>query len=137
MERGFMIRTLVCLCLVATTFAFAAVTAGDVASHKERMDTAEDLKADLKDALDAGFAAKAAQSADDLAKVLEQEEQYWIKTKLGDAIKLAKNNWSDSKQIAEDAKAGKIDDAKQVYKQLEKTCTECHGLHPEQRVKPE
>ncbi len=132
-----MIRKLVCLCLVATTFAIAAVTARDIASHKERMDTAEDLKADLKDALDAGFAAKAAQSADDLTKVLEQEEQYWIKTKLDDAIKLATTNLSDSKQISADAKAGKIDDAKTVYKQLEKTCTECHGSHPEQRVKSE
>jgi siderophore synthetase component len=132
-----MIRKLVCLCLAATSLAIASVAAGDVASHKERMDTAEDLKADLKDALDAGFAAKAAQSADDLTKILEQEEQYWIKTKLDDAIKLAKTNVSDSKQISADAKAGKIDDAKTVYKQLEKTCTECHGLHPEQRVKPE
>jgi membrane carboxypeptidase/penicillin-binding protein len=132
-----MIHKLVCLCLVATSFAIASVTAGEVASHKERMDTAEDLKADLKDALDAGSAAKAGQSADELTKVLEQEEQYWIKTKLDDAIKLAQINMADSKQIATDAKAGKIDDAKTVYKQLEKTCTDCHGLHPEQRVKPE
>jgi CHAD domain-containing protein len=101
------------------------------------MDTAEDLKADLKDALDAGSAAKAGQSADELTKVLEQEEQYWIKTKLDDAIELAKTNRSDAQQLATDAKAGKIDDAKTVYKQLEKTCTDCHGLHPEQRVKPE
>jgi membrane carboxypeptidase/penicillin-binding protein len=132
-----MIHKLVCLCLVATSFAIASVTADEVASHKERMDTAEDLKADLKDALDAGSAAKAGQSADELTKVLEQEEQYWIKTKLDDAIKLAQINMADSKQIATDAKAGKIDDAKTVYKQLQKTCTECHGLHPDQRVKPE
>ena len=132
-----MIHKLVCLCLVATSFAIASVTASEVASHKERIDTAEDLKADLKDALDAGSAAKAGQSADELTKVLEQEEQYWIKTKLDDAIKLAQINMADSKQIATDAKAGKIDDAKTVYKQLQKTCTECHGLHPEQRVKPE
>ncbi len=30
---------LVCFCLVATSFAIASVTGGDVASHKERMDT--------------------------------------------------------------------------------------------------
>lgn len=132
-----MIRKLVCLCLVTTSFAIAAVTAGDIATHKERMDTAEDLKADLKDALDAGSAAKTSQSAGELTKVLEQEEQYWIKTKLDDAIALAKSNLSDAQQIAADAKAAKIDDAKTAYKQLEKTCTECHGLHPEQRVNPE
>ena len=80
---------------------------------------------------------EAGQSADELTKVLEQEEQYWIKTKLDDAIALAKTNRSDAQQLATDAKAGKIDDAKTVYKQLEKTCTDCHGLHPEQRVKPE
>lgn len=45
-----MIHKLVCLCLVATSFAIASVTASEVASHKERIDTAEDLKADLKDA---------------------------------------------------------------------------------------
>lgn len=132
-----MVRKLVCLCLAATSFALASVTAGEVASHKERMDTAEDLKADLKDALEAGSAAKAGRSADELTKVLQQEEQYWIKTKLDDAIELAKTNLSDATQIAADAKAGKIDDAKIVYKQLEKTCTDCHSLHPEQRVKPE
>jgi hypothetical protein len=130
-----MIRKLVCVCLVSASLAIAAVTSSDVANHKSRMDAADDLKADLKDALDANFGPKAIQSADELTKLLEQEEQYWIKTQLDDAVKLARANTAASQQIATDAKAEHINDAKQAYKQLEKTCAECHDLHPERRVK--
>jgi cytochrome c553 len=123
--------------LASASLAIASVTASDVASHKNRMDTVEDLKANIKDALDANSGPKTIQSANELTALMEQEEQYWIKTQLDDVVKLIEANLAASKLIATDAKAGHIDDAKQAYKQLATTCTECHDLHPEKRVKQE
>ena len=49
--------------------------AHDVARHKEWMDTAQDVKDDLKDALDAKLAPKVVEDAAKLAGIGKQEER--------------------------------------------------------------
>ena len=108
-------------------------TADEIARHKEWMDRAQELKDDLKDALDSKAGKKAVQYADELAKTGAQEEAYWKRAKQEDTVKLAKENLDAAKQISVAAKDGDIGQALQAYSKLEATCRGCHDLHPEKR----
>jgi cytochrome c556 len=98
------------------------------------MDTAQDVKDDLKDALDAKLAAKILEDAAKLAGIGKQEEAYWKKAGQKDAIGLAQKNRAAAQQIAASAKAGHFDRTLQAYGDLEATCRACHDLHPEKRL---
>jgi hypothetical protein len=111
-------------------------SADDTARHKAWMDQAQELKDDLKDALDAKTAQKAAHYADELAKFGAREEAYWKRAKQADAATLANENLEASKQISAAARSGNIDQALQGYSKLEATCRGCHDLHPEKRSIP-
>jgi len=111
-----------------------AMTPDDVSRHKEWMDTAQDMKDDLKDALDAKLGPKAAEDAAKLAEIGKREEAYWRKAGQKDAIGMAQKNRAAAQQIAAAAKAGHFDQALQAYGNLETTCRACHDLHPEKRV---
>ncbi|MCU1235848.1 MAG: hypothetical protein JWP63_3815 [Candidatus Solibacter sp.] len=106
----------------------------DVSRHKKAMDQVQEWKDDLKDALDAKAAAKAAGLADKLAKAAAQEASLWNKAKQDDALKLANENLEESRQIFTRVKAGNFDQALQTYGRLEATCRACHDLHPEKRL---
>ena len=104
------------------------------ALHKQRMDTAQDTKDDLRDALDGKSRDKAAEPAQTLLKLAEQEETYWQKTKLDDAVKLAQQNVAESRAILGAVKEENFEQAAQAFQDLEKTCRACHDLHPEKRL---
>ena len=123
----------------ATLFllAFCCVMAEDEAArHKEWMDTAQDLTYDLKNALDAKSSAKTAESAKRLIKLGEQEEEYWTKAKLEDAVKLARQNLAATRAVAAAAKDGQFGRALQAYAELQTNCRSCHDLHFEKRLAP-
>ena len=111
-----------------------AMTPDEVSRHKEWMDTAQDGKDDLKDALDAKRAAKAVEDAAKLAAIGKQEEAYWRKAGQKDALGLAQKNRAAAREIGSSAKAGQFDKALQAYGDLEATCRACHDLHPEKRA---
>jgi len=111
-----------------------AVAADEAARHKEWMDKAQDLKYDLKDALDAKSSQKAAEPAEKLVKLGEQEEEYWTKAKLEDALNLARQSLAASRAVAAAAKDGQFDRALQAYAELETSCRACHDLHFEKRL---
>ncbi len=117
--------------------AFCCALAADEATrHKESMDEAQDLTYDLKDALDAKSSEKAAGPAEKLVKLGEQEEEYWTKAKLEDALKLAQQNLAASRAVAAAAKDGQFDRAQQAYAELETSCRTCHDLHFEKLLAP-
>lgn len=114
--------------------AGAAVTSGEAAAHKARMNDAQDLKADLKDALDAGATAKALGPAKKLVGLCREEEHYWTRAALSDAVELARKNLAEARQIASAVAGGRADEALAAYGKLETTCRACHDLHPEKRL---
>jgi cytochrome c556 len=121
----------------ATLFLLAfccAMGADEAARHKEWMDAAQDLTYDLKDALDGKSSEKAAAPAEKLVELGEQEEEYWTKAKLEDAVKLARQNLAASRAVAAAAKDGQFDRALQAYAELETSCRSCHDLHFEKRL---
>ena len=111
-----------------------AMAPDDAARHREWMDTAQDMKDDLKDALDAKLGPKVMEQAAKLAEICKLEEAYWKKAGQKDAIGLAQKNRAAAEQIAAAAKAGRFDQAFQAYGDLEATCRSCHDLHPEKRL---
>jgi hypothetical protein len=111
-----------------------AMALDDVARHKEWMDTAQDVKDDLKEALDAKVGPKAVEDAAKLAAIGKQEETYWKKAGQKDAIDLAQKNRSAAQEIGTAARAGHFEQALQAYGNLEATCRTCHDLHPEKRL---
>jgi len=111
-----------------------AAAEDETARHKESMDTAQDVKDDLKDALDAKSRDKALAPAEKLVKFAEQEEVYWQKKKLEDVVKLAQQNLAASRAIAGAVKEDRLDRAVQAFADLERTCRACHDSHPEKRL---
>jgi hypothetical protein len=111
-----------------------AIAADQAASHKEWMDAAQDFTYDLKDALDAKSSEKAAEPAEKLIKLGEQEEEYWTKAKIEDAVKLARQNLAISRAVAAAAKDGQFDRASKAYAELQTSCRTCHDLHFEKRL---
>ena len=122
------------LSLLPIAWLCLAMAPDDAARHKEWMDTAQDVKDDLKDALVAKLAPKAIEQAAKLAGIGKQEEAYWKKAGQKDAIDLARKNRAAAEQIAAAAKAGRFNQALQAYGNLEATCRACHDLHPEKRL---
>jgi cytochrome c556 len=121
------------LSLLLIAWLCLAMAPDDVARHKEWMDTAQDVKDDLKDALDAKLGPKVMEQAAKLAEICKLEEAYWKKAGQKDAIDLAQKNRAAAEQIATAAKAGHFDQALQAYGNLEATCRACHDLHPEKQ----
>lgn len=121
------------LIVFLTVAAGFSQNADDIAKHKGWMDQAQELKDDLKDALDSKAWQKAALQAEELAKLGAREEAYWTRAKQADAVQLAKQNLDASRRIRAAAKSGNADVALQAYSELEATCRQCHDLHPEKR----
>lgn len=127
-----MLRSLI-VCLLI--FTMLAIASDDAARHKERMDTAQDLKEDLKDALDAKSKEKAAEPAGKLIELGQLEEQYWKDAQIEDAVKLAQQNLAAARAIASSAQDGQFDRAQKSYETLETACRTCHDRHFEKRVR--
>jgi cytochrome c556 len=124
------------LVLVLLTAWCLAGRSNDAARHKEWMDAAQDVKDDLKDALDAKLAPKAVECAGKLTGTAKQEEAYWKKAGQKDALGLARQFRAASLRIEAAAKAARFDQALQAYGNLAATCRACHDLHPEKRLAP-
>jgi hypothetical protein len=114
----------------------AAAAQDEAARHKERMDTAQEVKDDLKEALDTKSREKAAEPAEKLVQFGEQEEEYWKQAKLEREVKLTQQGISASRAIAAAVKAEHFDEAVKAYEELESTCRACHDLHPQKRPAP-
>jgi hypothetical protein len=123
-----------CLMLLAST-AYC-VSTQDIAVHKQRMDTAQDTSYDLKDALDAKSAEKAAEPSEKLVEFGQQEEDYWKQVNLEDAVKLAQEGLNLARRISLAVKGGQFDEANKAYTALQANCRSCHDLHFEKRITP-
>ncbi len=109
--------------------------AWDSASHKVRMDAAQDLKDELSDALSARSVAAAAPLAGKLIDFSREEEQLWEASKLDDGINLARKNREAAEAIVKALAAADFSQAQAAFGRLEQTCRACHDLHLEKRTR--
>jgi hypothetical protein len=115
--------------------ATLTVSAADVAAHKARMDDAQNLSYDLKDALDAKDPVKAAEVDTQLTRLLEAEQAYWAKTELETPVNLALGNSDAAKVLADRVAVADWPGAEASYARLQAQCRNCHDLHPEKSVR--
>jgi hypothetical protein len=105
-----------------------------VARHKARMDSAQDVRDDLQDALDAKSSVKVAESAGKLVEFGQREREYWSAAGISAAVKLSQNNLEAARAIEVTAKAGNFEGARAAFVHLNDTCRACHDLHPEKQL---
>lgn len=126
---------LLVLSLVATSCVPAAeVAPTDVQAHKDRMVAAQDLKFGIIETLASGSSHGVANDVDALLPLLEAEVAYWDRTGLADAAALARDNLEQVRAVRAPALAGRVDEAADAWQRVERSCSGCHDLHPEQRV---
>jgi hypothetical protein len=105
----------------------------DAETHKAWMNDAGDAQEDLREALAAKDGKTAAVAAMKIEGFMAQTEDYWTARHADDIVKLAQTSRTQSKSVATEAGADKIDDAKDALQKLSATCNACHALHPEKR----
>jgi cytochrome c556 len=111
-----------------------AISPQESARHKEWMDRAQDLKEEVRDALEAKAPAQAAPAARKLASIGRQELRFWANADIADAHQLAQRNLDAAREIEAGAKAGDLGRTRAAFDRLDATCKACHDLHPEKRL---
>jgi hypothetical protein len=117
------------LCLSMTV----AAQAPDVEAEKGWMNDATDLQEDIREAMGKKDGAKIAEAALKIDALMQKTEGFWAAKKAADIVTLAQTARTHAKDVAAQAKAGKLDQANDAFARLNTTCNTCHDLHPEKR----
>jgi cytochrome c556 len=67
--------------------------------------------------------------------IMTETKTFWAEKKMDDIVKLADGSLSALNEMAALAKSGKMDNAKAAFDKINASCSACHDLHPENRVK--
>lgn len=117
--------------LLLALLAQAAVWSAD--QHKAGMNDASDLQEDVRDAMAAKAGDKVSAAALKIEALMGRTEDYWAAKKQADVVKLAQTSRALARELAADAKSGKLDQAAETFGKLNASCNTCHDLHPEKR----
>lgn len=122
------------LAIVAASTLGAAAAVDKLADLKARMDTLQDTRDDLRDALDANDGAKAVQLSKQVEQLLQQDQQLWQGKGLEDVLRINQATIQLAQTIQKQAAAADKQHALETYIALQKSCASCHDLHPEKRL---
>ena len=122
------------LTLMAASTLGVAVTADRLAELRARMDTLQDTRDDLRDALDSKDGVKTAALSSEIARLLQQDQALWKQQGLDDVLKINQGTIELAEKIGSQAKSGETQQALESYLALQKSCAACHDLHPEKRL---
>ena len=128
-------RLLPLLLLVSVSSVTAQVSQADVQAHKDRMLAAQELKFAIIERLAADSTEGVEQDLRALDPLLQAEIDYWGKTGLDDIVHLARDNLDQVRALHSSVSIGRADLALAAWGEVERTCSGCHDLHPERRVR--
>jgi len=117
------------------TLAAAEVVTPEVAAYRTRMEHAQDLQESIRDGIRAKDAKTVSTLSRELTDLLQDDERYWEKKQIPDAVNLGRQSVRFAQQMTTDAGAQRLPEALDNLRQLQKTCLACHDAHPEKRVK--
>ena len=126
-------RTLV-ITLVGTSIASVPLPAAEVQAHRARMFSTQLLEQKIENALAAKSRRDAAAGARDLVPILLEEQRYWDRSGVEDALALAQNNLRTAQRLADETRRGDLRRASATLDDVRAHCVACHGRHPENRV---
>jgi hypothetical protein len=115
-------------CLTALT---VAVLARDEADYQKWMKTIGATSGSLRKNLDAKNGEAASADAKKLQETFEHVHDFWQKKNVDDATKFAMNARDGFREVAEQASAGKFEDASATLKKTSANCGGCHKVHRE------
>jgi hypothetical protein len=116
------------VCLTALS---VRALAQDEADYQKWMKTVGATSGSLRKNLDAKNGEAASADAKKLQEVFEQVHDFWHKKNVDDAMKFAMEARDGFRQVAEQASAGKFDDASATLKKATTACAGCHTAHRE------
>src|SRR5579862_149182 len=120
------------LLLSACLMALGITTlAQEDADYQKWMKTVGATSGSLRKNLDAKNGEGAASDARKLQEVFGQIHDFWHKKNVDDAMMLAMTARDGFKEIAEQASAGRFDEASATLKKASATCGGCHTAHRE------
>ena len=111
-------------------FAVSVFGQGD-ADYSSWMKTAGATSGSLRKNLDAKNKDAAVADARKLQETFKQVHDYWHKKNVEDAMKLAMDAESGFMDVADQAAAGKFEDATASLRKASATCGGCHTAHRE------
>jgi soluble cytochrome b562 len=100
-----------------------------------KMDDAQDAKDTLQDAVSAKNAKDAGEQTAKMIAILTETKKFWADQKMPDIVKIADDNLAALNEMAAMAKSGKMDGAQAGFDKINTTCSACHDIHPENRLK--
>jgi hypothetical protein len=115
-----------CLTALAVT-----VFAQDEADHQKWMKTIGGASGSLRKNLEAKNGEGASADAKKLQEAFEQVHGFWQKKGAGNAAKFAMDAHDGFREVAEQASAGKFDEASATLKKASSNCGGCHMAHRE------
>jgi hypothetical protein len=115
-------------CLTALAVAILAQGEGD---YQKWMKTVAATSGSLRKNLDAKNGEAASADAKKLQETFEQVHDFWHEKNVDDAMKFAMDVRDDFREVAEQASAGKFDDASATLKKATANCAGCHAAHRE------
>jgi len=101
------------------------------ADYQNWMKTVGATSGSLRKNLEAKNAEAASADAKKLQDAFQQVHDFWHKKNVDDAMKFAMNASDGFRQVAEQASAGKFDDAAASLKKASASCGACHAVHRE------
>jgi hypothetical protein len=119
--------------LFTACFTALVVTAlaQDEADYRKWMKTIAATSGSLRKNLDAKNGEAAAADAKKLQETFEQVHDFWQKKNVDDAMKFAMDARDGFREVAEQASAGKVDDASATLQKATANCRGCHAAHRE------
>jgi hypothetical protein len=103
----------------------------DESDYQKWMKTVGGTAGSLRKNLEARNGDAAAADAKKLADVFSQVHDFWHKKSVDDAMRFAMDARDGFREVAEQASAGKIDDASVSLKKAMANCAGCHTAHRE------
>ncbi|MEO6339278.1 MAG: hypothetical protein ABIO39_04495 [Caulobacteraceae bacterium] len=120
--------------LIGTSIAAVPLPSAEVQAHRVRMVATQVLENQIEDALMARSSRAAARAAKSLVPILADEEKYWDRTHLDDALMYAQRNLAAARSLAASTRRGNLSQASSELDSMRGNCVACHGRHPENRV---
>jgi len=118
---------LIAACLVVAVAAWSQ----EEQEYQKWMQTAGATVGSLKKNLDAKNGGAAAEDAQKLQGVFDQVHAFWMKKNVDDGMKFAMSARGGFDKIAQQASAGKFDEATATFKVTTANCGGCHSAHRE------
>jgi hypothetical protein len=94
---------------------------------QRKMDTVEQLKLNVEDALKKGEVARANQEATNLREVMGSLQKYF---KIKKVSELARQSRADIEFLIAKSKAGDVSASSSAFKKVAESCVACHNAYP-------